>query len=277
MTDYELTGSQQTKLVNFLNDGKSLFVDGNDFGYYHETDPIYQMFGCTYLGDHKLMTSLTRQNDTLVDGSSIDYAAGGYTDDYMDWIGPNGGDMLFKCQANSFRAVAYSGPNGSYRALHCAFWFGALKNAGATYTKTEIMASFMRYLKGDTLVCDVGDEISCAAGGDTNLMLELTPAAAGAKYLIAASMSGTTPGTMINGVNIPLNQDNFTQFVLDNLNAPMFGSFANRLDASGRAIGVLDSLGPIDPVWIGKTIYFAGVQYDPVTWASNATAVDLVP
>ena len=277
MTDYELTAGQQQDLVGFLNDGKGLYIGGNDFGYFNGGDPIYSMFGCTYLGDHTDVTSLTGPNNTLLGGSTINYANAGYPGDYLDWIGSNGGDLLYRCQNNLYRAVAYAGPNGTYRAIHSAFWFGAMKDAGASHTKTEIMAAYMRYLKGDTLVSVVGTEISCATGGDAAFMMELTPAESGAKYLIAASTSGTTPGTMINGVNIPLNQDGFTQFVLDNLNKPMFATFAGLLDGSGRAIGVLDSLGPIDPVWIGTTIHFAGVLYNPVSWASNATAVNLGP
>lgn len=277
MSDYELTSSQQTKLIDFLNSGKGLYVGGNDFGYFHGSDPIYAMFGCTYLGDHTAISSMTGQAATLLEGSTINYTASGYADDYLDWIGSSGGDLLYKCQSNLYRAVSYAGADGSYRAIHSAFWFGALKDANASHTKAEIMAAYVRYLSGDTLVCGVGDEISCATGGDVNLMLELTPTQAGAQYLIAGSMSGTTPGTWINGVNIPLNQDGFTTFVLNNLNKPFFSNFAGNLDASGRAIGILDSIGPMDPVWVGKTIYLAGILTNPLRWASNATAIDLVP
>ena len=122
MTDYELTAGQQQDLVGFLNDGKGLYIGGNDFGYFNGGDPIYSMFGCTYLGDHTDVTSLAGQTDTLLDGSTINYSNAGYPGDYLDWIGSAGGDLLYKCQSSRYRAVAYAGPDGTCATSGATPW-----------------------------------------------------------------------------------------------------------------------------------------------------------
>jgi len=71
MTDYALTAGQQQQLVDFLNDGKGLFIDGNDFGYFHNANTIYKMFGCSYLGDSNVFSSLTGDDNRLLGGAAI--------------------------------------------------------------------------------------------------------------------------------------------------------------------------------------------------------------
>jgi hypothetical protein len=277
MSDYKLTAGQQQQLVDFLNDGKGLYIGGNDFGYFNGNDPIYKMFGCTYLGDHTNITSLDGQADTLMQDSGINYAGAGYPDDYLDWFASDGGDLIFKCQSNLGRAVAYSGPDGSYRAIHQAFWFGAMKDAGATYTKDEIMAAYMNYLKGDTLVCGVADEIPASAGGDVNLMIETVPAVSGRTYGILGSRSGTSPGWNLGSVTVPLNKDNFTTWVHDRWNTNLLQNFRGTLDAKGRAIGTIHIGGPISSSHIGTTMNFAFVLLQPINQTSNPVEVQIVP
>lgn len=276
MTDYALTAGQQQQLVGFLDDGKGLYIGGNDFGYYHKSHTIYQMFGCTYLGDHNLFSSLSGQSDTLLEGAAISYTTGGYPDDYLDWIGANGGDMLLT-GTNLNRAVAYSGPDGTYRAIHCAFWFGAMRNSGASHTKAEIMAAFVRYLNGDTMVVALENEIPMSTGGQVDLMLEAGLAAAGRSYGVLGSMSGTTPGFDFGSVHIPLNRDMVFNMIYANWNNQNWVNFQSTLDASGRGLATFDTVGPPPPSVVGQTIDFAWVTMSPLTFASNAASVQFVP
>jgi hypothetical protein len=65
-------------------------------------------------------------------------------DNYVDFIGPNGGTILFKSQDNRNRAVNYDGPSDNYRSIHSAFIFGALRDGSDT--KTQLMDIYIDYL-----------------------------------------------------------------------------------------------------------------------------------
>jgi hypothetical protein len=280
MTDYELTAGQQQSLTDFLNLGKSIYVEGTDFGYFHETDPIYKMFGCTLVGDGSPtnnVVNLTGITDSLADSVKIDYTYGSaYPDQYVDYLASSGGDMLFACQGDLKRAVAYAGPNGTYRAIHSAFWFGAMKDTGATDSKNKIMAAYMRYLMQETLVVGVQDEVSVINGGEVELMLETNPTAAGRTYAVLGSLSGTSPGTPVGSVVLPLKYDAFFVMVQNNLNSSIFHNFYGQLDASGRALATLNVTIPVNPSLAGLTANFAFVLLGPANFASNAAPVQLV-
>ena len=105
------------------------------------------MFGCSYLGDGNASSnvqSLTGQTGTFVESMNYNYLYGQGPDSYVDIIGANGGTMLFKSQDNNGRAISYNGAGDSYRAIHSAFIFGALRDG--TQSKTGLMACYMDYL-----------------------------------------------------------------------------------------------------------------------------------
>ncbi len=282
MSDYQLTSGQQTSLINFLNDGKGIYVGGNDFGYFQKNTNFYKMFGCTYVGDGSYINNvqnLTGQTGTLMEGAQINYTYGSaYPDQYVDYISSNGGDILFKCQKNYGRAVAYAGSDGSYRAIHSTFWFGAMKDSGATCNKAKIMAAYMRYLSGDSMVVAVENEISVSSGGQANLMLEGGASMAGRSYGVLGSLSGTTPGFDYGSVHIPLNVDAAFNQIHNNWNSSNLVDFQSTLDASGRGSALLDTPASVlNPGLAGQTLHLAWVTMSPVNFASNATGVQFVP
>lgn len=137
---------EQSRLINFLNAGKGLYIEGCDFGFDNYTTQLYQKFGCTYLGDGNSsgnVSSVTGQSSTIVEGKSYDYLYGQGPDFYVDYIGANGGTIFFTSQDNRGRAVNYDG-GGTYRSIHSTSIFGALRNG--TYDKDELMGIYMDYL-----------------------------------------------------------------------------------------------------------------------------------
>jgi hypothetical protein len=65
-------------------------------------------------------------------------------DHYVDAISSNGGTIFFIDQNDTGRAVSYSGPTNSYRAIHSTLIFGALQEN--TSTRNELMAQYIDYL-----------------------------------------------------------------------------------------------------------------------------------
>jgi len=111
------------------------------------------MFGCTYLGDGNPtgnISSITGQDGSIAAGKNYDYLYQQGPDNYVDYIGPNGGTIFFKSQEGLGRAINYSGPSNNYRAIHSPFIFGALRNG--TSTKNELMVIYVNYLLGGTSI-----------------------------------------------------------------------------------------------------------------------------
>jgi flagellar hook assembly protein FlgD len=132
-----------------LQDGKSLYIEGTDFGAYNAMEQLYGMFGCTFI-DYGLpsfvgnVISLEGQDGTIAESMSYDYLYQQGPDNYVDEIGENGGTLFFKSQDGKGRTVYYGGSGNSYRAIHSTVIFGALAN-GAN-TKDNLMNVFMNYL-----------------------------------------------------------------------------------------------------------------------------------
>ena len=83
---------------------------------------------------------------------------------------------------------------------------------------------------------------------------------AGRAYWIFGSVTGTTPGIPLLGVNIPLNFDLYTSFTIANPNVlPLLG-FRGGLDASGRASASFVLPGGL--VNGSVTLYHAYVVFD---------------
>ncbi len=140
---------EQDALINVLNAGKGLYIENPDLGYAHSGTQLYQMLGATYLGDGNSYTtgnvqSVTGQAGTFVAGLNYDYMYQQTPDNYVDYIGSNGGTILFRSQEDYGRVICYGGTSNSYRSIYSTFNLGALRNG--TYTKLQLVQRYMNYL-----------------------------------------------------------------------------------------------------------------------------------
>ena|GEM_PF-422677 len=141
--------AEQSRLVDFLQDGKSVYIEGTDFGAYNAMEPLYGMFGCDFIdyGQPSFVgnvLSLEGQDGTIAEGMSYAYLYQQGPDNYVDEIGANSGTLFVKSQDGKGRGVCYGGPLDNYRAIHSTVIFGALTN-GAN-TKADLMAIYMNYM-----------------------------------------------------------------------------------------------------------------------------------
>jgi len=120
-----------------------------------------------------------------------------------------------------------------------------------------------------------GGQISVSGGGTQELTLDAGPAHAGKLYLVAGSLSGTSPGTPLPLVTVPLNQDSYLVLSITKANQAPFVNTFGVLDGQGRgsaAIALPPGTGIVGLA--GLTAHHAFVALDPVTaaaeFASNA-------
>jgi len=145
--------ADQTKLINFLNAGKSLYIEG-DFGYFVKSTPFFAMLGCTHVdgGDSTAsVTSFSGLPASIVSGknyTSLPTTWYWYITRYIDELGSNGAKMIFKCNFNKNRAATYEGKNSTYRVIYSAFVFMQLRGKDA---KNGLMKTYMDYLLGTSI------------------------------------------------------------------------------------------------------------------------------
>lgn len=140
------------------------------------------------------------------------------------------------------------------------------------------MDAFVTRLSYTTLEADTAS-LSQSTGGVVNFELYAGMAGANRSYLLVASLSGSQPGTPLPGglVVLPLNRDWLTDFVLSHMGLPHFSGFSGSLDTTGSATARLDTRGPVNPYFLGKTLTFAFATTSPWDFASNAVNVDVLP
>ena len=125
--------------------------------------------------------------------------------------------------------------------------------------------------------------ISLAAGGTQTLTLNAGSDNAGRFYFVLGTLSGTTPGIVIDGFVVPLNVDAYTFQSLLAPNAPPFGNTLGLLDANGQATATVTLPPGLSPAFAGLRADHAYVVIDvaptlvAVTLVSTPAALQLVP
>jgi len=155
--------------------------------------------------------------------------------------------------------------------------FPLLKGPDYTYNGSGLYG-------GDAFVAKVAMSLSSngfqlpTGGGTIEFALHAGPGSAGRNYVLLGSASGTAPGIPLPGgaATLPLVWDPLTDFILLYLNSAVFEDFLGKLDGSGAAMARLNAP-PLDPAYAGVVIYFAYCLNGPFDFASNATAVEVVP
>jgi hypothetical protein len=80
-------------------------------------------------------------------------------------------------------------------------------------------------------------EVSASQGAVVPLVANFGAAQAGSPYLILAGSSGTQPGTVFNGISVPLNEDDLFWASVGGANGPRFVDTLGVLGLTGRAQG----------------------------------------
>jgi hypothetical protein len=116
-----------------------------------------------------------------------------------------------------------------------------------------------------------------STGGSTQFYLNGDSSQAGRTYMLALSASGTSPGTWVNGINVPLNRDAYTNYCMAHVNNAVFANFRGTLDADGDAIATFNAPVITNPGLVGRTLSFAWITLSPVDFASNPVDLLIAP
>ncbi|MEX1024311.1 MAG: PQQ-dependent sugar dehydrogenase [Planctomycetota bacterium] len=122
--------------------------------------------------------------------------------------------------------------------------------------------------------------ISASAQGRQNLSLHAGPAEGNRLYVLAGSVTGTSPGFPLHGLTVPLNIDVYFNSTLAQPNLPPLVNSIGFLDANGDASAAFDLANvPLPPFMIGLSAdhAFATVQFGTAQVVSNPVRVNFLP
>ncbi len=123
--------------------------------------------------------------------------------------------------------------------------------------------------------------ISLSSGGSQILDVQAGLANAGRTYLVAGSLSGTSPGMPLpGGFTLPLHYDAYTAFTLFTPNNPVLSNSLGILGVNGGNQATFTLPAGVDPSLAGITVTHAFLVLDSgshVKLVSNPLAVQLVP
>jgi hypothetical protein len=101
------------------------------------------------------------------------------------------------------------------------------------------------------------------------------PSLANRGYGVLASISGTSPGTPIGSVTLPLNVDGFTGLIAANFLTPALPGFLGVLNGDGNAFASFDTTIPVPAGLLGLAIDFAWLTTAPFDAASEPCRVQV--
>ena len=120
------------------------------------------------------------------------------------------------------------------------------------------------------------NQIPAGVGGSAQIDVNVGPNFAGLTYLVVAGASGTSPGILLNGVDIPLNPDVVTDISQILANSSIFQNNVGTLDSTGSATVGFDTLGP-RPFLAGMTWNWVCIVLDAgnsVVYSTAPTSID---
>jgi len=142
----------------------------------------------------------------------------------------------------------------------------------------NLCSALVTIIRGATLSSSTQD-VSLATGGQQALALDAGVVHAGRSYLLAGSISGTSPGIPVGAVTVPLNFDGYLLYTVTNPNSFPLTNSLGTLDAAGRASAAFGLPAGLPPSLAGIVAHHAYVVLGPtgLLEASNPLPVTLVP
>lgn len=145
----EITPNEQDKLVDYIELGKSVYIEGGDFGNDYWSTELFSKFDAVFEYDGRIYTDgnvdvVSGVPSTITEGLTFTYYAYQVElpDNYVDELSEGvDGQMIFTSNRGGVRTngrCTYT-TDGTSTLIYSSFIFGALKNGGGNNTKDDLM------------------------------------------------------------------------------------------------------------------------------------------
>ena len=142
--NYSLSTGEADAIVDFLDAGGNVYMEGGDCWAYDSSRTIYNgHFGIdgTDDGDGDLST-VSGESGTFTEGTGFSYTGG---NNYMDHIAPTGGATKIFTNPADNQGCGVANDVGGYATVGCAFEFGGLVDGTSPSTKAGLMSEILGF------------------------------------------------------------------------------------------------------------------------------------
>ncbi len=152
-----LSMSQRDRLMDYMDSGGPLYIEGGEVGNTYAYTPFYDYLGVEYVDDGRPKAE-GNVNEALgtnsLDGIDLEYPPymSENPDNFIDELREEGDNaemvMVSKRPGNQSngRVVWFADPNGSSRVVYSSIIFGGLKD-GTSGNKNQLMGQYVAFLK----------------------------------------------------------------------------------------------------------------------------------
>jgi len=206
-------------------------------------------------------------SDPMADVFVVDVSNdGGGSWTNVETVGPTGPEVQGGWIRHEFRVADFVTPTANVRLRFIASDEGSGSIVEAAVDDVDLV----------DIECPFSASASALdtlAGGSVDFALDGGAALSGELYLVLGSLSGTTPGIDVGAFHVPLVQDVYFGFALNNANGPVLVNTFAALDGTGKGAAQFVLPGGF-PTLVGATAHHAWVGIDAgtaqVTYASYA-------
>lgn len=138
---------QQQQIINFLNQGKALYIESVDIGETFANTELMEMLGFSVLSPGSPIGAvefLTGNENSFAENLQLNYGYGTELDYSVDDLQAEAGISLFTSQDEISRVIAF---DNFYRVISSSVVLGGLKDGMELNKKAEIMKRYVAFLQ----------------------------------------------------------------------------------------------------------------------------------
>jgi hypothetical protein len=184
-TGHELTTIESAKLVQYLNSGGKLYLEGRRTWHDDQPQPIHTKFNIEVVVDTWFeYDTITGKTGTFTEGMTFDFAGSSpYNDHYL--VPEGSAFTIFSSPEPTYGcAVAYD--EGSYKTIGCNWEFGDLTDGDNPSTKKQLMLEYLEFFG------DIATGIQEEGNADNNPISKIYPNPFTGQTTISFNMDAST-------------------------------------------------------------------------------------
>lgn len=144
-----MSSGDQQKLIDYLDEGGSVYIEGADVAFSHHTDPFFSYFGTGFIdtGAAGEILSLTCTDETFTSGLIYSYCGGSDAHHKIDELSATAGTAFLESEDQKVRAVFNL--TETYRTICSSPIIGAFGNGSGLNMRAFLMGQYVDFLAGE--------------------------------------------------------------------------------------------------------------------------------
>lgn len=136
-------------IIDFLNDGKSVYIEGTDVAEDLQGTALFDFFGTSFDGNggYFNVQNVSSTIGTITDPILLNYQYSSESDYGVDELSGSEGTICLSSQEGIGRVTFWDGPNKEYKVIMSSILFGSLIDGIGDNNKATLMSRYYSFLK----------------------------------------------------------------------------------------------------------------------------------